>query len=165
MKTKDLTFSAMLIALGVVLPIVTHTIAAGPVLLPMHIPVIIAGFVLKPKNALLVGVLTPILSSVLTKMPPIYPILPMMVVELGTYGLVTSIIVNKYDINIWLTLIISMVAGRVAAMIVVFVLVTIFDAQMGNAFLFAINSIKTGTIGIIIQLIIIPPIIVLVKKD
>ncbi len=164
MKTKDLTLCSIFIALGIVLPMATHSIAAGPVLLPMHIPVIISGFILKPRYAVIVGVLTPILSSVLTGMPPVFPVLPMMVFELGTYAIVTSILVHKFDLNVWIVLILSMIAGRIAALLVTIILIQFFDAQMGNAFISIINSIKAGTIGILIQLTLIPAIVYAIRR-
>ncbi len=84
MKTKTLTLSALLIAIGVILPMLTHYIAAGNIILPMHIPVLVAGLILKPRYALIVGAMTPIISSILTGMPPLFPILPIMVFELST---------------------------------------------------------------------------------
>lgn len=42
--TKELVLSALFIALGVVLPMVFHAIGAGPVFLPMHIPVLLRDF-------------------------------------------------------------------------------------------------------------------------
>lgn len=158
MRTKELTLAAILIALGIIIPMFTHYIAAGNVLLPMHIPVLIAGFVLKPRYAVLVGVLTPILSSVLTGMPPTFPMLPIMVFELATYALVASILRQKLNLNIYLILIISLICGRIVATIVVFILIAKFNAPFPSAIVFITNSISTGIIGIIIQLIIIPPV-------
>ena len=46
----------------------------GVVFLPMHLPVLLAGFFLGPRFGLLVGIITPLLSSLLTGMPPLLPL-------------------------------------------------------------------------------------------
>ncbi len=164
MKNRELAISAMFIAIAVVLPMVTHSIAAGPVLLPMHIPVLIGGLVLRPRYALIVGVLSPIISNLLTNMPPTFPMLPIMIFELGVYGLVASILLNKFNVNIYVTLVCSMVIGRLVAGIVVVILVKFFEAKMPVFDVYLLNSIKTGLPGIIIQLLIIPPVAIAVRK-
>ena len=70
MKTKNLVISAILIAIGFILPILFHTFGLlGPIFLPMHLSVLMGGFLLLPHEALLVGIATPILSSIFTGMP------------------------------------------------------------------------------------------------
>ena len=47
MKVKYLTLSALFIALGIVMPFITGQIPQfGSMLLPMHLPILIAGFML-----------------------------------------------------------------------------------------------------------------------
>ena len=49
MKSKKIVLSGLFIALGVVVPMIFHTVnLAGPIFLPMHIPVLLAGFLLGP---------------------------------------------------------------------------------------------------------------------
>ncbi|WP_455256566.1 ECF transporter S component [Peptoniphilus asaccharolyticus] len=163
--TKELVLSALFIALGVVLPMVFHAIGAGPVFLPMHIPVLLAGFFLSVPYAALVGILTPILSSVITGMPPMFPVLPFMVFELLTYGVVVSYMYRKMKVNIFVALISAMVAGRIAAGIVVWVLATFFMAKLPAPTVFITGAIAKGIPGIIIQLVFIPAIVYMLKKQ
>lgn len=67
-QVKQLTLSAFFLALGLVLPFAFHSFGpqAGTVFLPMHIPVLLCGFVCGPAYGALVGMLTPLLSSALT---------------------------------------------------------------------------------------------------
>lgn len=89
--TMKLVHTALLIALGVVLPIAFHFAGAmGSVFLPMHIPVLIAGLLLGGKAGLTVGVIAPALSSFFTGMPPVISILPLMIIELALYGVVSG---------------------------------------------------------------------------
>ena len=73
-KTKQLVISALLLAAGLVLPFLTGSITnIGRMLLPMHLPVLLCGFVCGWQWGLLVGFVTPLLRSVLFGMPPMVP--------------------------------------------------------------------------------------------
>lgn len=164
MKTKKLVLGSIFIALGLIIPIIFHQFnMGGPVFLPMHIPVLFAGLFLGPIYGLIVGVLTPILSSVLTGMPPLFPMLPIMIFELGIYGLVSGYLSDRFKGTI-VPLITSMIVGRIVAGMVVFVLVTLFGAKM-DPILFVKGAIIAGLPGIIIQLILIPVVMRLVRKN
>lgn len=155
-KTREIVYAGLLIALGYVLPMIFHLFSmGGPAFLPMHLPILIAGLLLSPQSALLVGVITPILSSLLTGMPPIYPMLPIMIFELATYGLVTALCFNKYNLGYYKSLIIAMVAGRIVAGLVVAVLALGFGLPM-SPIPYIIGAIVTGLPGIAIQLVVVP---------
>ena len=85
-KTKKLTLAGMLLALGIILPFATsHGIGVpGNILLPMHIPVYLCGLLCGPLYGALCGLVLPLLNSVLTGMPVIYPMMPLMTVEMET---------------------------------------------------------------------------------
>ena len=95
-QVKQLTLSAFFLALGLVLPFAFHSFGpqAGTVFLPMHIPVLLCGFVCGPAYGALVGMLTPLLSSALTGMPPLMPTGIAMCLELSTYGFLTAAFVT-----------------------------------------------------------------------
>ncbi|WP_422486418.1 ECF transporter S component [Gudongella sp. DL1XJH-153] len=159
MNTRKIVMTGMFIALGIVLPIAFHSFnMGGPVFLPMHIPVLMAGLTLGPLAGLFTGMITPILSSVLTGMPPMFPMLPIMIFELGVYGLTSGFIAREYPGKIFFPLIAGMIDGRVAAAIVVFVLATFFGVDI-SPWTFIKGAIVTGVPGILIQLVIIPPLV------
>ncbi|MEZ4509866.1 MAG: ECF transporter S component [Eubacteriales bacterium] len=116
-NTKRLIFAALCVALGVVLPIAFHSIAnAGSILLPMHIPVLLCGLVCGWPFGAACGVLTPLLSSLFTGMPPV-AMLPSMLAELAVYGLVSGLLMQKIKtgkilVDVYLSLIAAMPAGR-----------------------------------------------------
>ena len=57
----NLVLSAMFLAIALILPLFTAQIKEfGNMLLPMHIPVMICGFVLGPFYGTLIGLITPI---------------------------------------------------------------------------------------------------------
>ncbi len=163
-STRHLIISSVLVALGVVLPIVFHAIPnAGSVFLPMHIPVLIGAFFLPWTWAGAVGLMTPILSSLLTGMPPLapMPVAIMMMFELATYGVVISLlrkaVVKKEK---WYSpvfaLVPAMIAGRIVSGLVLFVLQKIYLAVPVTPWAYVIGGLTTGIPGIAIQVVLIP---------
>ena len=165
MKTRKTVISGLLIAIGVFLPIIFHSMSmGGQIFLPMHIPVLITGMLLGPLYGTLVGLITPLLSSFFTGMPPAFPMLPIMVFELGTYGLVSGYFSKLFPKKIFIPLLAAMIDGRIAAGLVVFVLSRFFGANI-KPLIFLKGAIITGLPGILIQLIIIPPIVYALRKN
>ena len=169
-NVRELILAGLAIAIGILLPMLFHSLGlGGPVFLPMHIPVIIFGAFLSPILALLVGMLTPLLSALITGMPVLFPIAPIMIVELGIYGLMMSLLLyRKKDVSITrfiISLLIAMAAGRAAAGIVVFLLVNLAGAKLpANPLIFLKGAIVTGIPGLIIQIIILPLLYLVIKK-
>ena len=97
-NVKKITVGGLLIALALVLPMAFHLTGVpqpGQVFLPMHIPVLLGGFVLGPVFGFFVGLFSPIISSVLTGMPAVGR-LPFMMIELAVYGLVSGLMYNTF---------------------------------------------------------------------
>ena len=77
----------MLLALGLILPLVTGNIPrVGNMLLPMHLPVFLGGLLLGWQYGLILGAVLPLMRSLLFGMPPLYPVALAMTFELATYG-------------------------------------------------------------------------------
>lgn len=92
-KTKKVILSAMFIGIGLVLPFLTGQIhVIGKMLLPMHIPVLLCGFICGWQYGLLVGFILPLFRSVLFSMPVMYPNAIGMAFELATYGAVSGLL-------------------------------------------------------------------------
>ena len=73
-STRKLTLSALFLALGLVLPLITGQIPQiGKMLLPMHIPVLLCGMVCGWPYGLAVGAVMPLLRGLLFGMPVLYP--------------------------------------------------------------------------------------------
>lgn len=123
----------------------------GKVFLPMHIPVLLAGFVLGARYGLFVGVLAPIINFLVSGMPPV-PYLYAMIFELAAYGLLAGWLSGR--LNLLVSLLLAMLGGRV-----IFGLAGWFILQKAP-FLLIKGSIMTGLVGIAIQLVLVP---VLVK--
>src|SRR5690606_3692640 len=95
--TRKLVLAGLFIAIGLVLPFITGQIPEiGKQLLPMHIPVLIAGFVIGWKYGLVVGFIVPILRSLIFLMPPMFPTAVAMSFELAAYGCLTGLLYDKF---------------------------------------------------------------------
>jgi hypothetical protein len=162
-NTRKITLSALFVALGILIPFVTsHAFGVqGTVLLPMHFSVMLSGLLCGPIYGLMVGIITPVLSAFLTGMPPLFPMLPIMTAELATYGLMAGVFRTKFKWNTYVSLILAMVCGRISYAIVFQVLLILNGKLMALTVWLAIT---TGIIGIIAQIVIIPPIEMLIKK-
>ena len=162
---KRLTLSALCVALCVVLPMAFHVIPnAGSVMLPMHIPVLLCGLVCGWQYGLLCGILGPLVSSVLTGMPPA-AILPGMMVECGMYGCVGGLMMERVRTgslygDLYICLPVAMLAGRVISGIVKALILT-----PGLSFTaWATASFVTALPGISIQLILLPTLVVALNR-
>ena len=162
---KRMTLSAVCVALCVVLPIAFHSIPdAGSVFLPMHIPVLICGMICGWPYGLLCGLMGPLVSSVLTGMPPV-AILPAMMVECGTYGLVSGLMLKYVRTkstyaDLYIALITAMIAGRVLSGIAK---ALIFSPGLAmSAWITA--SFVTALPGIVIQLVFLPSVVFTLMK-
>lgn len=157
-----LVASAVFLALAIVLPFLTGQLQSiGSMLCPMHIPVLLCGFVCGWKFGLTVGAISPILRSLLFGMPPFYPTAVAMAFELAVYGAVSGILYRLFPKKIgyiYLSLVISMVAGRVVWGIARAIMAGISNTEFTfSAFLS--GAITTALPGIILQLVLIPPIV------
>ena len=165
---KKTMISALFLSLGIVLPFITGQIKEiGDTLLPMHIPVMLCGLICGCKYGFLVGLVLPFLRSITVGMPPIFPNAVWMSVELFTYGFVVGFLYFSYNKKqIWwlyCCVIISMICGRIAWGVTKTILLGVsgkiftFKAFIAGGF---IDSLP----GIVLQLVLIPPIVKLKEK-
>ena len=156
-QVKKLVLTAICTALCVVLPMVFHSVPNGGVIfLPMHIPVLLCGMMCSWPYGLLCGLAGPLLSSLITGMPPA-AILPAMMLECGVYGLSTGLMMahvrtGKKLADLYISLTVSMVLGRVVSGIAKALIFAPGTTLAG----WATVSFVTGLPGIVIQLILIP---------
>ncbi len=157
----------LLLALGMVLPFLTGQIPSiGSRLLPMHIPALLTGYICGPLYGLLIGFILPVFRSVVFGMPPMYPIAIAMAFELAVYGLVVGLLYKvfpKKTLYIYLSLVIAMVTGRIVWGLASYILFGLGGSTF-SVELFVAGGFINALPGILIQLLIIPPIVVLLKK-
>ena len=164
----NLTVSAMMLALGLFLPFLTGQIPEiGKMLLPMHIPVILCGFICGWKYATPIGLILPIMRSLIFGMPALYPSALSMAFELATYGLVSGLLYSRFRKKsvgaVYISLISAMLLGRVTLGIANSLLYG-FGEKRYTIALFIAGAFTNAIPGIILQLILIPTVIAAINK-
>jgi len=151
--------AALFLALAYVLPFLTGQIPEiGAMLCPLHIPVLLCGFLCGWKWGLAVGVVAPLLRSFTLGMPPLFPTALCMAFELAAYGFLAGFLYKKFPKQkryIYVSLLIAMVVGRLVWGAVMFICL----GATGGSFTFGAflaGAITNAVPGIIVQLILIP---------
>lgn len=159
-----LVATVLAVSAAVVLPQFLHILGAaagvgpGPAqaLLPMHFPVLLVGLLAGPAVGMVTGLLGPLLAFALSGMPAA-AMLPFMMMELATYGLVAGLLARHRMPVVWKVLVVQ-VAGRLARLVAIAVAQFGFGVQ--DVSLVAVwDAVVTGWPGIALQLCLIPLII------
>ena len=171
MKKENLLkmiLAGLFLALAYVLPFLTGQIPEiGSMLCPMHIPIILCGFMCGWQWGLTVGFIAPLFRSLTLGMPPMFPGAVCMAFELATYGLIAGLmykLLPKKKIFVYPSLLTAMLAGRGVWGIAMLVCMGI----NGGSFTFAafIAGAFTNAIpGIIIQIILIPLLVMFIDTQ
>ncbi len=166
LQIRKLTYAALFLALALVLPFLTGQIPQiGSALSPMHIPVLLCGFLVGWPWGLAVGFIAPLLRSVIFGMPVMVPGAVAMAFELAVYGLVSGILYRllpKKKWSIYVTLVVAMLAGRVVWGIARLIIAGL----SGNSFtwaLFLAGAFTNAVPGIILHIILIPVIVMVLE--
>ena len=170
MKKKNLLrmiLAALFLAVAYVMPFLTGQVPEfGSMLCPLHIPVLLCGFICGWPWGLAVGFIAPLFRSMILGMPPFFPTAVCMAFELATYGAVTGLMHKLLPCKkryIYVSLIIAMIIGRIVWGAVMFV----FLGINGGGFTFAafITGAFTNAIpGIILQIVLIPLLVMLLDN-
>lgn len=165
MKNKHLyrlILSAIFLALAYVLPFLTGQIPEiGSMLCPMHLPVLLCGFLCGPIWGGAVGAIAPLFRSLTLSAPILYPKAVCMAFELAAYGAIAGLFYKLFPrrrIFLYVSLLIAMIAGRLvygAAM-------AICLGAGGKSY--TLSAFLTGTVtgaipGIVLQILLIPLIV------
>jgi hypothetical protein len=166
--SRNVAYSGFFLALGLVIPYIFHGVPdGGRIFLPMHIPVLLCGFLLPLPYALGVSAFTPLVSSLFTGMPELYPRGVVMVFEMLFYAGTANLLYNKIlrlkdkTLKIYASLIIAMVAGRAAGAAGFLITGTIVPSAY---FTYIWGVIAAGAVGIVIQILLIPAVVIAVDR-
>ena len=162
--------SAGLIVLAVVLPQLVHLAlgaSGGILLLPMYLPVLIGGCLLGTWWGLGIGVLSPVFSFLITSAfsnpMPALERLPFMIAELAVFAAVSGLFSKSISKNKWMAfpaVLFAAVAGRA----VFIALVAIFGSFTSLSVGLVWTQIKTGLVGLVLQAVVVPLIIIALSK-
>lgn len=164
---NKLVLSAMLLALAYVFPFITGQVPEiGNMLCPMHIPVILCGYICGGPWGLAVGFVTPLLRSLTLGMPALFPKAVSMAFELAVYGFMSGVLYRlfpKKKIYIYFSLFVSMIAGRAVWGVVQFACLGFDISKFGFA-VFWTEAVINAIPGIILQVALIPVAVMLLEK-
>jgi len=165
--TKTITFTALLLGLGIALPHLVHALGgqpAGAMWLPMHLVAIFAGMLLGPWVGLGVGAATPLLRFLFFGMPPM-PLLWFMVIEVASYGLFAGLCRKTLKMPVWAALLVSQLAGRAVRMLSLFIAARLLNmSNVAAATAVITTELLAGLAGIVLQWAVIPPAMRLLNK-
>lgn len=164
---QTLAMAAMMMALGFILPFFTGQIPQiGGMLCPLHLPVLLCGFLCGWRYGLAVGFILPLLRSATLSMPPMYTAIAM-AFELAAYGFLAGFLYARSRwqcvVALYRCLILAMIGGRIvwaAAKVVL-------SGVSGQAFtwqMFLSGAFLTAIPGIILQLAFIPAVMVALDR-
>lgn len=166
--TKNITLSAMFMALGMVLPLLTGQIQQiGNMLLPMHLPVFLCGLICGWQYGAVVGFILPFMRSVTFGMPPLFPTATAMAFELAAYGLVAGLLYGRSRWQCVFALYRSLIAAMIMGRIVWGAVQIVLLGLNGGSFtckMFISGALLNSIPGIIVQLILIPAIMVALNR-
>lgn len=153
----DLLLGGLFMALALVFPVIFHALGLGSAFLPMFYPIIAAGFLVALPVAMVVGVMSPLVSALITGMPPFFPpIALIMMFEGVVLTAVPALLYQRLRTNPWLITIITMTTDRLLLLF----LVLFFSAalRLPEGVLSAAALIN-GIPGTVLILILIPPLV------
>lgn len=165
---QNMVTSALLLAVAYVLPNFTGNIPQiGSMLLPMHIPALLCGFLCGSPWGAVVGFIAPLMRSVLTGgFPPMFPTAVSMAFELAAYGFVAGFLYKRLPHNLggtYTALIGAMVCGRVVWGIVRAALTLAGNTTFSLAIFFA-DGFLNAIPGIVLQLVAIPVLVLALQR-
>ena len=160
--TVKALISAGVIALAVILPQLVHLFsgaAGGAKWLPMYLPVLIGGCLLGWRWGLGVGVLSPVVSFLITSMTgnamPAASRLPYLIAELAVFAVVSGVFSKKISENLWLAfpaVLLAQVSGRAVFLMVAAIFQSIAPLSAAAVW----SQFQTGLLGLVLQAVLVP---------
>jgi len=170
-QIRNVTYSALCLALALVLPFLTGQIPeVGQFISPMHIPAFLCGLICGPFWGIVVGAVSPLLRFLIFSMPGLLTAIPM-AFELAAYAGLSAWMYRLLEpvmkkMSIYISLVIAMIGGRIIYTLAKIVTLGIAGkAVEQSAYFVVFLESFTGTwLGIVIQLLLIPPLVLVAEK-
>ena len=171
MKKHDnllkMIFAALFLALAYVMPFLTGQMPKlGSMLCPMHIPILLCGFICGWQWGLVIGLIAPLMRSLTLGMPPLFPVALCMAAELAAYGAFSGLmhrLLPKKKPYIYCSLLAAMVLGRLIWGAAMFACVGIKSGSF-TLTAFLTGAVITAVPGIIVQIVLVPILVILLER-
>lgn len=157
---KKLVQSGLMLAFCLLLPFLTGQIQQiGNMLLPMHLPVLLCGYLCGPGWAALVGFAAPLVRYLLFGMPVLYPMGLSMAFELAAYGAAVGLLWPRVRglgaKGVYAALLPAQLLGRLVWGAVRFAMMGLTGTEFSFA-LFLSGAVTTAVPGILLQWALVP---------
>lgn len=164
---KRMVLAALFLAISYVMPFLTGQIPEiGSMLCPLHIPVLLCGFICGWPWGLVVGFIAPLMRSLTLTMPPLFPTAVCMAFELAAYGAIAGLLYKflpRKKPFVYLSLLTAMLVGRLVWGAAMFV----FMGLNGGSFTFAAfiaGAFTNALPGIVVQIVLIPILVMILDS-
>ncbi len=161
---RDLAYAGLFGAAALLMPVLFHLVHLGRVFMPMYLPLVTLAFLVRPLPAVLTAAMTPLLSAAVTGMPPFYPpVAGFMAVELASVAAVVSTVLRlRPGMNTPLLVACALLLGRAVYCGLVYGFALVIDLPPT---LTAGLSLLSGWPGIVLMLVVIPPVVRIVRQS
>ncbi|CAN5615044.1 hypothetical protein BH23GEM6_BH23GEM6_23430 [soil metagenome] len=158
MTARDLAYAGLFGAAALLLPVIFHVLQLGHALMPMYIPLAALPFLVRGRVAITTALLVPLLSGAVTGMPPFFPpIAPIMAMEMAFMsGLIAAGIRMRPSLAPLAILFPTLIAGRLLNFALSYGAALLLDLPPWFA---AGLSFIAGWPGVILMLIVVPPLV------
>ena len=167
LQIRKLTYAALYLAIALILPFVTGQIPEiGAMLCPMHIPVLLCGFMCGWPWGLAVGFIAPLLRGVLFGMPVLFPTGVAMAFELAVYGGTAGILYSRLPRQkrtIYAVLLTAMIAGRLVWGLAHVIIAGLTGSEFTMA-LFIAGAVTNAVPGIVLHIVLIPILVMAMNR-
>jgi hypothetical protein len=150
----DYVLAGLLLSAALVLPILFHALGLGSAFMPMFFPLAMAGFLVVPPLAMITGIAAPLVSALLTGMPPFYP--PIAFIMMGEGLLFTGLphgLRKWLRLPVWLALLIILLLDRLWLFLMVMAMAMVMElppSMLGWA------TVLHGLPGLLMMLAVLP---------
>ena len=164
-----MVLAAFFLALAYVLPFLTGQIKEiGNMLCPMHVPILLCGFICGWKWGLGVGFIAPLFRSLTLGMPILFPGAVCMAFELAAYGAISGLMYRFLPhkrVNIYCSLITAMIFGRLLWGAAMFLCVVGINGGAFGFSAFIAGAVTNAVPGIVIQIVVIPAVVMALEHS
>lgn len=161
-SSAEILIGGLFLALALALPQAFHLVSLGSTFLPMFFPIILSGYLLSLRTSLGVALISPLLSALLTGMPPLYPPIAFIMMAEGLVLVAGPyFFYQKLKFNLWLSLGLTILGER---LVLLLSLLLISKWLRLPGIILGVSSLIKGLPGLILIFITIPPLVLKLRR-
>ncbi len=159
---SNLLLAVVFSALGIAVPVLFHALGLGSMLLPMYLPLAIGAFLLNRVNAAMMGFFTPLISALMTGMPPFYPpVAFIMMLQLAVFCLTISLFTHRFKRGVIVSLAAAVALDRILMVVLFYLVYPLFSI---DARVISLYDLVKSLPGVALLFIVVPLILPQVVK-